>query len=114
VSEISIRLGLQLGDASDGVEVLSSRVIRETMHSIGYRDGFPKSRIKKGSIHPRWKYIAHCIQHCFAKKRTGFDTMSAAMASVFVGLIKGDKVNVSKIILNSIKENQATSGDKKF
>jgi hypothetical protein len=42
VSETSIRIGLQLGDDSDDVVVLSSRVIRETLQSIGYRDEFKR------------------------------------------------------------------------
>jgi hypothetical protein len=40
--------------------------------------------------------------------------MSATMASVFVGLIRGEKVSVSKIILNAIKDNQVSSGNKMF
>jgi hypothetical protein len=114
VSESSIREGLQLGDDSTGVEVYPVEVIKETFRSIGYRDEFPKSQVKKCSIHPKWNYIAHCLQHCFANKRSGFDTMSAGIASIFVALVKGERTNVSKFILTSIRDNQALRDSKKF
>jgi hypothetical protein len=88
--------------------------MNETFRSTGYRDEFPKSQVKRGSIHPKWKYISHCLQHCFASKRTRYDTMSADVASILVALVKGESFNVSKFILLAIRDNQASTEDQKF
>ncbi|GKC84061.1 hypothetical protein Tco_1139778 [Tanacetum coccineum] len=104
VSESSVRRDLHLND-EDGTACLTINEIFENLALMGYETTSKKLTFYKGFFSPQWKYLIHTILHYFSSKYTSWGQFSTNLASAIICLVKGQKFNFSKLILNGMLRN---------
>ncbi|GJY74121.1 hypothetical protein Tco_0478552 [Tanacetum coccineum] len=103
ISEASIRVSLQLDDAT-GITMLPNADLFEGMGQIGYpTDG--TFTFWKSFFTPQWRFLVHHLLHCISSKSGGWDQFGSNIATALICLSSGRVYNFSKLIFDGMVAN---------
>ncbi|GJZ69967.1 hypothetical protein Tco_0633517 [Tanacetum coccineum] len=105
ISEASIRVSLQLDDAT-GITMLPNADLFEGMGKwvlIYPTDG--TFTFWKSFFTPQWRFLVHHLLHCISSKSGGWDQFGSNMATALICLSSGRVYNFSKLIFDGMVAN---------
>nr|GFB61744.1 synaptobrevin, longin-like domain protein [Tanacetum cinerariifolium] len=101
VSEDVIKRDLHLDDA-DGFECLPNEEIFTKLARMGYEKPPPKLKFYNAFFSTQWKFLIHTLVQCLSAKRTACNEFICSVASAFICLATGRKLNFSRYIFDSM------------